>query len=134
MRLKSWGVWCALVAGGVALMALPDDDVRVFTISRTHGPAALDAVGIVLVLVAWVLLVAGVWTRRSRLPRHAGWWARIGASLVGGLGLVAWSVLGDRGRWWLLGIALAGGAQVVAACAVSGRHPRAVERFGARRG
>lgn len=134
MRPKSWGVWCALVAGGVAMMALPDDDVRVFTISRTHGPAALDAVGIVLVLVAWVLLLAGVWTRRSRLPRQAGWWATIGASLVGGLGLVAWSVLADRGKWWLLGIALAGGAQVVVALAVSGRQARTREPFGARRG
>lgn len=112
-------VWCALVVGGVALMALPDDDVRVFSMSRTHGPAALDAVGIVFILAAWVLMLRGVWTRRSRLPRHAGWRLSIGAAVVGGVGLVAWSVLGDHGRWWLLGAALAGGAQVLVALAVN---------------
>ena len=122
MHAKTWAVWCALVAGGVLLLALPDDDVRVFTISRTHGPAALDAVGSVFVLVAWMVLLGGVWTRRSRLPRNAGWWAAIGVSLVGGLLLVVWSVLGDHGRWWVLGIVLAGGAQVLTALAVSMRH------------
>ena len=134
MQAKTWAVWCALVVGGTVLLALPDNDVRVFTISRTHGPAALDTVGTVFVLVAWVVLLRGVWIRRSRLPRNAAWWAAIGVSLVGGLALVAWSVLSDQGRWWLLGIAFAGGAQVLTALAVSVRHGKSTESLSARRG
>ena len=38
-------------------MALPDNDVRVLTISDTHGPAALDLVGVGLALLGWAPVV-----------------------------------------------------------------------------
>lgn len=120
MSRRGWIAWSLLVLAGVVLIALPDDDVRLFDISRGHGPSLVDGVGILLILVAWMLLLGSVWRRRSRLPRSAAWRARVGASLLAGAALTAWSVLGDHGSWWMLGAALLGAPQVMAAMEVSG--------------
>lgn len=123
MNRRGWGVWALLSAVGVVLVALPDDDRRLFSLSRTHGPAALDAAGGALVLLAWALLWAGLWRRRHALPVRA--WLLAAAGAGAGLAVLVWAVRGDHGAWWLLGVALLAGVQLAAAVAVSGDRQRA---------
>lgn len=116
----SWLMCGALFAAGVTVITLANDDTRLVSISRTHGPSVVEAFGVALLLAAWLLLLAGIWTRRAHLPRDGRFVALSGMLLIVGLGLTAWSVLGDHGLWWLLGAALLAGPQLLAAAAVSG--------------
>lgn len=109
----------ALIAAGGFVVALPDEGPRLFSISRDHGPSAVDAAGTALVLAGWGLLVATVWRRRARVARRLG---AVGITtgvvlLVAGGALIAWSVAGDHGAWWVAGAALAAAPQAVAVVA-----------------
>lgn len=93
----------ALVLVGVVIVALPDSGDRLFSLSEEHGPSALDAVGIVLLLAGWLLLAREVWRRRPELSRRA--------VLVGLAGSAAGAVvlaagLAGSGPLWILGVAL----------------------------
>jgi uncharacterized membrane protein YidH (DUF202 family) len=105
-----------LVVLGAALVALPDDDRRLFSISRDHGPSALDTAGVALVLAGWGAVVYGVWRRRARVLWRLGTRGLIAAAcaLVAGVALIAWSVAGDHGAWWVAGVAVAAAPQVAA--------------------
>ncbi|MDQ3777945.1 MAG: hypothetical protein M3310_03635, partial [Actinomycetota bacterium] len=58
-----------LIAVGATVIAVPDSDDRLFSISRTHGPSALDAAGIAVVLAGWALLLAVLWRGRAFVRR-----------------------------------------------------------------
>jgi hypothetical protein len=59
-----------ILALGGAIIALPDADHRLFSFSEEHGPAPLDAVGFVVLLAGYLLLVRVVWRGQQRLPRR----------------------------------------------------------------
>lgn len=95
--------WVALSLIGATLIALPDDDARVFSLTEAHGPALLDLVGAILAGVGFVAYVVGLVAAR---PPARLLWAPA-AVYVAGSALAGWSVATDTGRWWLVGIAVA---------------------------
>jgi hypothetical protein len=58
-----------LIALGSVIVGLPDANDRPFSFSDEHGPAPLDAAGVVVLLAGYLLLAALVWRSRRRLPR-----------------------------------------------------------------
>jgi hypothetical protein len=101
-----------LVIGGVVI-ALPDSDDRLFSISRTHGPSELDGAGIVLVLTGWALLLRVIWRGRVAVRRNRALPLGV-AVFAAGAAILAVTVLTDAGWWWLVGAALMAGAQAAA--------------------
>lgn len=123
MQRRGWMAWSALVVTGLVIVALPDDDARLFSISRLHGPSAVDTIGIIFILAAWLVLLAVIWRGRACLPRGRVWRILGWSSFVVGTAVTAWSVLGDHGSWWVLGAALLAGLQVTAAATVRPSGP-----------
>jgi hypothetical protein len=103
VRKRDWVIWLLGSSVGVGLVAAPDSDERLFSISRTHGPSLVDAIGSVILVAAWVVLLAGIWKGRHRLPRNRLLWGSVllVAAMAGAL--LVWSITGDRGRWWMFG-------------------------------
>ena len=113
---RAWLAWLFCSLAGTVLIALPDPDRRLFSISEGHGPGVTDLVGALVVTTGWAVLDVQIWLHRRRLlvlPRR-GLRLLVLAALVGAV-VVAWSVERDAGMWWLLGVALLAGAQLVAA-------------------
>lgn len=125
-RPAPWTVWGLLNVAGAALIALPDSDNRVISFSGTHGPAAVDLAGSLLLLAGWMLLDAWTWQRRHRFQQVATGtlvWLLVAAAIAGAA-VTAWSISTDSGWWWLLGAAAMGTVQVAAALVV-GRNAAA---------
>ena len=97
-----------LAVVGVVLIALPDSGPRLFSFSREHGPGPVDALGALLLILAWLLLARQTWLRRDRLVRYASRPAfQAGVFGLGfGAGLVVASAVGDFAGWWAVGAAL----------------------------
>lgn len=114
--------WVAASALGVAVVALPDAGPRLVSLSRTHGPSLLDAAGVVVLLAAWVPVLAVLWAGRALLAGRPAV-APAGLWLVGCAVLVA-SVAGDTGAEWVLGVVLLVAAQALALAVVWRRAPR----------
>jgi hypothetical protein len=93
------GALLALAVVGTGIIALPDTGPRIVSLSETHGPSLLDAVGVVLVLAAWVP-VPIVLIRRRRLIRRSTWAAAGVVALVAGAALAV-AIRGDLAWWWL---------------------------------
>lgn len=111
-----WLPWALLNLAGIILIALPDSDQRVFSISRTHGPAPADLAGAALLTAGWVLLNVYTWKRRRALGSvPTGWKVVLLVCVLAGAGLIVWSVSQDQGDWWLLGALLVASVQVAAA-------------------
>jgi hypothetical protein len=108
----------ALLIAGAVVVALPDDDERLFSFSETHGPSRLDAVGIVLLLAGWGVLLGVLWRGRDRLLRR-GWLIVGGLVFAIGAGVLAGAIATDAGWWWLLGAALMASVQAVAVAAAA---------------
>lgn len=133
MRSRSTWVWllCSLV--GTLLIAMPDPDRRLFSISETHGPGVVDLIGAVVLTTGWLVLDRQIWLGRRRLLAmgRRRLLALVLMALAGAV-IVAFSVQRDAGMWWLLGAALLAGAQVVAAAVVTtdaeGGRPSEVRR------
>ena len=122
-RRNPWILWAILNLAGICLIALPDSDQRLFSFSRTHGPAPADFAGALLLIVGWAILDAGTWKRRRALwseGRRPMTWSFL-ALAAAGMGLIVWSVANDQGMWWLLGALVVAGVQIGAA-AETGRH------------
>lgn len=110
LRRGLW-TWVVLSLLGAGVVALPDDDVRIFSFSSGHGPSLLDAVGIVLLIGGWIAFVFPMWRARSLIP-HRG---VLGGFAVIAAGLTAWSVATDTGVWWMLGTGILAILQLAAA-------------------
>jgi hypothetical protein len=113
---RAWVAWLLCSVVGTVLIALPDPDRRLFSISDDHGPGMADLAGALVLVAGWIVLDAQIWRGRRRLlaqPRSLLLLLAFTA-VVGALVLV-WSVDRDAGKWWLLGVALLAGAQLVAA-------------------
>lgn len=102
-------VWAALSVVGVAVVALPDDGPRLFTLSETHGPSTPDLIGIGLLLLGWVVFLSALWGARSavRVPPRSTALAAVAAT-----GVLAWSVLTDSGMWWTAAAGVLFGIQI----------------------
>lgn len=112
VALTMWLV-CSTIGG--AVIALPDDGPRLFSISDAHGPSAVDAAGIAVLLGGWLFFLAALFQRRSALQHQlASRPANLFAPFAIGLsiGLVVASVAGDFGGWWIVGAVLLVGAQL----------------------
>jgi hypothetical protein len=74
-------VWALGSAAGAAVIAIPDFAARVFSFPRTHVPSPVDLIGAIILMAAWLPVVALIWSSRASL--HG-----FGASLAGLLALV----------------------------------------------
>ena len=106
-RLLLWSVGSAV---GMLMLALPDDDDRVFSISEAHGPSLVDLFGMAVLIGAWLPIVALLWSQRGTLPRRERALAA-GAAVLGAVVLVVTIAL-DLGAAWVVGVALLLTAQV----------------------
>ena len=100
-------------------MAAPDDDVRVVTISDTHGPAALDLVGVGLALLGWAPVVW--YLVRSRPSRLVGGVAA--AVAVASLPALALTLGLDLGWYWIVPCVSLVAAQLLVLLAGNGQEP-----------
>ena len=93
---------------GVIIVILPDSDQRLFSLSTTHGPSALDALGLVLILIPYLYLVYRAWQKRFVIARwYNGALFKTGLFFLGlGAGLIIASVSGDFPNWWIIGALL----------------------------
>jgi drug/metabolite transporter (DMT)-like permease len=107
--LRALLIGLPLIVGGSIIVALPDRGQRLFSLSGRHGPSLVDAIGIALLLAGWLVVVAAVVRRRERVFRRAGVWGlAVGVTVAAsGLAVIVWSVAGDHGTWWAVGIVLA---------------------------
>ena len=77
-RYNSWTLRCRVVLyvarliGGGVLVAVPDEGLRLVSVSREHGPGLLDAVGALLATAGSLLLLWGLWARRRVLASRSG--------------------------------------------------------------
>src|SRR5262245_25394302 len=87
--------------------------------NRTRLQAASAEAGLQLLVAGWASLDVATWRRRSALA--LGREVLVLAVLAGFAAavLVAWSVLGDRGPWWIAGASLLAALQLLAAAKVT---------------
>jgi hypothetical protein len=81
---RGLAVWVACSLAGVAVIAFPDDGRRLASFSDGHGPSAVDAAGIVVLIIGWLPFVVALWTARSAIEHRGALivLAAIGALLV----------------------------------------------------
>ena len=93
---------------GFIIVALPDSDERLFSLSEDHGPSLLDAIGLVVLITSYLLLVREAWKNREKVrPFSRSTPFYVGLFLGGlGLGLIIASVGNDYEGWWIWGIVL----------------------------
>jgi hypothetical protein len=101
------------------VIALPDSDNRVFSLSETHGPSLVDLVGVIIVVLAWVPVATLIWSYRATLRGRVAWLA---ASLiiVGAITLVI-TIRYDLGAVWLVPAGLLVAAQILALSVIARR-------------
>ena len=110
-------VWAVLSAIGAAVVALPDGDNRLFSLSRAHGPSPVDALGALVLIAGWLVFAAALWRRRARITRQSRT-PSAGATVFAlglGAGLLVASATGDFAYWWAVGAALLVAGQLLAA-------------------
>jgi len=107
---RRWFTWAlGLLAVSFCVFALPSavEGPVLVRISPDHAIAVLDAVAIVPLVAASVLLFGGLWVRRARLRgvvrEHPD--RSAGVSFMGGLGLglLIASVYSGFSGWWAVG-------------------------------
>jgi hypothetical protein len=109
--LRRMLLWLVGSVVGAIVVALPDSDNRVFSLSRTHGPSPLGLVGVVILIGCW-LPVAALLPRLWRAaPRTTAGLAAV-LALVGALGLIL-TIGADLGWTWFIAVAALVTAQIV---------------------
>lgn len=101
---------------GALVIALPDDGPRLFSLSASHGPSAVDLLGIAIMIAAWLPVVLLLWTNRAAL--RGGWAAAAG--LLGGIGalMLSIAIAVDAGSEWMIGASLLIVAQLLAVAVI----------------
>lgn len=114
--MKRIWILILLVLIGFIIVALPDSDKRLFSISKDHGPSMQDAIGLLLILFSYAWLVIEAWKRKSKLLKYKNSTGFIMCVfLIGlGFGLIVASVAGDHKYWWIYGIVLVASIQTIA--------------------
>ena len=87
--------------------------------SDTHGPSALDLVGMVVVVGSWVPVAALIWSRREVFRSGAG--RQAGVLAMVGVILLVVTIGFDLGAWWIAAVVMLLVAQVVALWAIAGQ-------------
>lgn len=102
-RVAAW--WLGLTVVGVIIVALPDSDDPVFTLSDNHGLGVVDLVGVVIVLVGTAVLYRHLLATRATIVAQMGRSLAIvlAVSWVVAIAAMVAAVLLDRGLWWLVG-------------------------------
>jgi hypothetical protein len=97
-----------IMLGGFLVLAAPDSDVRLFSISDSHGPSIQDAVGLILILIPYTYLCVEAWKKRARLGDFLNSKIfKFSLFFFGlGLGLVIASVGNDYAFWWIYGVVI----------------------------
>ena len=109
---KRLAVWAIGSAVGAAILALPDANNRVFSLSETHGPSPVDLVGLVIVVAAWVPIAAVLWLRRKSLTGAGAWTAFVLAAV--GAAMLVVTIGFDLGPIYLAAVGLLLAAQLLA--------------------
>jgi hypothetical protein len=101
--LRSKIVLLIIMIAGFIILAMPDDDVRLFSISKKHGPSLLDAIGLLVMLCPYIYLATLAWKNRGRFKKYQGLnIVKIGVFIFAvGLGLVVTAVINDYPFWWI---------------------------------
>ena len=115
---RSWLWWSALSALGLVILAA-DEGRPIITLSGGHGLSLVDTIGVALLAAGWLALDVSTWRRRRRISLRRGTLAAIGVIGLAAAALVAWSILGDNGAWWVAGVVILGAIQLVAATLVT---------------
>jgi hypothetical protein len=108
-----------LSAAGLGLIVLPDSGPRLFSLSEGHGPSLIDGVGVLLLLAGWATLDIATFRRRGQLVSRPSVLTFTAIAALGAAGVIAWSVLGDHGAWWIVGAGVLVAIQLTAAALVS---------------
>ena len=103
--------WLVGSAIGVIVVALPDSDNRVFSLSRTHGPSPLDLTGVVVLIGCWLPAAAMLPRLWRAAPRTTAGLAAV-LALVGALGLIL-TIGADLGWTWLIAVGALVTAQII---------------------
>jgi hypothetical protein len=85
---------------------------------RGTGRRWVDGVGVLLLLARWATLDIATLRRRGRLA-SPGALTFTAIAALGGVGVIAWSVLSDHGSWWIVGAGVLAAIQLTAAVCVS---------------
>ena len=107
-RLFSIPLLLLLLWLGFAIVALPDNNSRLFSLSTEHGPSLQDAIGLLLMLLAYSVLLVKAWRRRAKVLAYRSSRSFPAALFLFGLGhgLIIASVLNDYKGWWVVGTAI----------------------------
>jgi hypothetical protein len=119
MMRRSWALWTALSVAGLGIILIPDTGPRLFSLSEEHGPSLTDGIGVLLLVIGWATLDIATWRRRRRLAPQRGVLVFEAIAALGAAGLIAWSVLGDHGAWWIAGACVLAAIQLMAAARAS---------------
>jgi hypothetical protein len=114
--MRRIAIWAVGSAVGVGVLALPDSGPRLVSLSEEHGPSLVDAVGIAVLIAAWVPMVSLLWTRRAALRSGGG--VACGAIAAGGVVLLVVTIALDLGKWWIAGVVALVCAQLCAVAVV----------------
>jgi hypothetical protein len=113
MKREFW-IYVSIILVGIVIVALPDNDIRVFDTSDKHGPAWLDVIGLLMVMIPWLILAIGALAKWRIVLLRLG--RRLVTVLIAiaaiGLMIVAVSIRSDNNTW-LTGAAISAIAQMV---------------------
>ena len=104
--MKKVRVLLLIILTGFVIVALPDSEIRLFSISKEHGPSRQDAIGLILILFSYIWLVIEAWKQKEKVLKYQDSGVfKIGLFLFGaGHGLIIASVINDYKYWWVYGI------------------------------
>lgn len=108
--------WLLLIVAGFVIVALPDNNERLFSISKEHGPSLQDAFGLLLIMVGYIGLLQKVWRRKEKILAYRQTKTfQLCLFILGlGCGLLIASVAGDFRQWWVVGAGVLVVVQAVA--------------------
>lgn len=106
----------SLILLGLFIVALPDSDIRLFSISKDHGPSLQDSIGLIILLFGYLWFIKLLWNRREKVFKYKNSTIFILLLFLFGTGLVLViaSVLNDFGYWWICGVVMLVIVQVIA--------------------